>query len=93
MILSLHENSVSALINPIYHSTNGLKPRTDDHVFLDKEPCSKAGISGGTTGVQTVRRTRAHGPRGPIQAPKLLTDCTGRHNTINNYYRQTASFY
>ena len=36
MILSLHENSVSALINPIYHSTNGLKPRTDDHVFLDK---------------------------------------------------------
>ena len=26
-------------------------------------------ISGGTTGVQTVRRTGAHGPRGPIQAP------------------------
>ena len=25
--------------------------------------------SGGTTGVQTVRRTGAHGPRGPIQAP------------------------
>ena len=25
--------------------------------------------------------------------PKLLTDCTGHHNTINNYYRQTASFY
>ena len=26
-------------------------------------------FSGGTTGVQTVRRTGAHGPRGPIQAP------------------------
>ena len=25
--------------------------------------------SGGTTGVPTVRRTGAHGPRGPIQAP------------------------
>ena len=29
---------------------------------------------------------------GPIQAPNL-TDCMGRHNTRNNYYRQTASFY
>ena len=25
-------------------------------------------VSGGTTGVQTVHRTGAHGPRGPIQA-------------------------
>ena len=27
------------------------------------------GSSGGTTGVQTVRRTGVHGPRGPIQTP------------------------
>ena len=30
-------------------------------------------ISGGTTRVQTVRRTGAHGPRGPIPAPKWST--------------------
>ena len=30
--------------------------------------CLSSRASGGTTGVQTVRRTGAHGPRGPIQA-------------------------
>ena len=30
---------------------------------------------------------------GAHPSPILLTDCTGRHNTIDNYYRRTASFY
>ena len=45
--------------------------------------------SGGTTGVQTVHRTGTPWADGAHPSPKLLTDCTGRHNTNN--YRQTAS--
>ena len=41
------------------------------------------GTTGGTRAL-CVCRTRAHGAH---PSPKLLTDCTGRHNTIN-YYQQ-----
>ena len=48
---------------------------------------NSVGYSGGTTGVQTVHHTGAHGQRGPIQAQTInRLHRSSQYNTINNYY-------